>query len=336
MKKFTNQNVKKEKNRLNRNIILNIVILIIGLGFGLWAYYKIDFARKNIKPLNEIILETDEDKENKIATINVNYVPYQFAVQDGNENSYYIVNDERYMYIAYLPDYKFNELNREDIKENPIEIKGRTRLISQEIKELAIQAFNEAVEEEKRITIADFDDYFGTVYLESTATYEDNVAEIQGMFFFIFTIGGLIGLAITIRQRVKFGNSLKNMDEYEIEKIDNEMNDKEAFYYEKTHLYLTNNYIVNFQGTFKILEYKDVIWMYAKVYRINGIKSGQSITVVDKKGKGYEIAQLDIVTKAKKEIYDEIWNTIISKNKNIILGYTKEAQEKAKEMVEKE
>ena len=120
---------------------------------------------------------------------------------------------------------------------------------------------------------------------------------------------------------------LMKMDEDLIEKLDNEMNDADAFYYEKTHLYLTKNYIINFQGRFKVIEYRDVIWMYAMNYRTNGIKTSQSINIMDVKGKVTSIATINIVTKEKKEIYDEIWNTIASKNKNILLGYTKENAE---------
>ena len=335
MEKFTNENVKKERKRLNRNILLNVLILIIGLALGLWANYIVEDARNNVKALNEIIVEQNEDKEDKIAKVNVHYVPYQFAVQEGNENSYYIVMDEQYMYIAYLPEYKFNELNKEDITENPVELKGRTRLVSREIKELAIAAYNEAVEDEYKITMADFDDYFGQVYLEATATYEDNIAEVQRLGFFIFTIVGIVGLVITIRQRIKFGNSIKNMDEYLIEKLNNEMNDKDAFYYDKVHLYLTKNYVINFQGIFKVIEYKDIIWMYSMQLRTNGIKTAKAINIMAKNGKVYTIANIDIVTKSKKELYDEIWNTIASKNPNMVLGYTKEAEEQAKQMIEK-
>ena len=124
------------------------------------------------------------------------------------------------------------------------------------------------------------------------------------------------------------------MDEDLIEKLDNEMNDADAFYYEKTHLYLTKNYIINFQGRFKVIEYRDVIWMYAMNYRTNGIKTSQSINIMDVKGKVTSIATINIVTKGKKEIYDEIWNTIASKNTNILLGYTKENAETAKTMKE--
>ena len=335
MEKFTNENVKKERKRLNHNILLNVLILIIGLALGLWANYIVEDARNNVKSLNEIIVEQNEDKEDKIAKVNVHYEPYQFAVQEGNENSYYIVMDEQYMYIAYLPEYKFNELNKEDITENPVELKGRTRLVSREIKELAIAAYNEAVEDEYKITMADFDDYFGPVYLEATATYEDNIAEVQRLGFFIFTIVGIVGLVITIRQRIKFGNSIKNMDEYLIEKLNNEMNDKDAFYYDKVHLYLTKNYVINFQGIFKVIEYKDIIWMYSMQLRTNGIKTAKAINIMAKNGKVYTIANIDIVTKSKKELYDEIWNTIASKNPNMVLGYTKEAEEQAKQMIEK-
>ena len=42
--------------------------------------------------------------------------------------------------------------------------------------------------------------------------------------------------------------------------------------------------------------------------------------------------EMSIITKEKKEIYDEIWNTIASKNTNILLGYTKENAETPEEI----
>ena len=53
-----------------------------------------------------------------------------------------------------------------------------------------------------------------------------------------------------------------------------------------------------------------------------------------KDGQTHEIAAIDIATRTKKELYGEIWNTIIAKNNRIILGYTKEAEEEAKERIE--
>lgn len=336
MKTFTNQNIMKESKIKNRNIIICLVILIIGIALGVWGYNEIEQAHANAKSLNEIIIDESEDKENKIATVQVNYVPYQFAVQDGNDNSYYIVMDEEYMYIAYMPSGTFNELNREDIKENPGKLEGTTKLTSRAVKELAIEAYNEAVDEDQQITMADFEDYFGNIYLDTTVSGDDDIAVFQEMGCFIFTIAGLIGLIVVIIQKIQFKSGIKKMDEELLEKIDEEVNSESAFYYKKAHLYLTNNYIVNFQSKFSVIEYKDIIWMYSMIFRTNGIKTSQSINVMTKNGKKHRIANIDIVTKTNKEIYEEIWKTIASKNPTMLLGYTKENMNEAKEMIEKE
>lgn len=335
MGKFTNVNIKKEMKKLNKNLIISVIALVVGIALGFWSYYEVDKAHQNARTLNEIIVDESKDKENKIATVEVKYVPYQFAVQEGNDNSYYIVMDDTYMYIAYMPSYTFNALNREDINENSSVLAGTTKLTTRAIKELAVEAYNESVEEEYKITIADFEDYFGSVYLDTTVTGDDDIAVFQELGCFMFTIGGLFGLVICGIQKFRFSRSIKKMDEDLIEKLDNEMNASDAFYYEKLHLYLTKNYIVNFQGSFKVIDYKDIIWMYAMNYRTNGIKTSQSIRVMTKDGKNHQIAAINVISKAQKEMYEEIWNTIASKNGTILLGYTKENAIEAKEMIEK-
>ena len=220
---------------------------------------------------------SDEEKENQIAKLDVTPVPYQFAVQDGNDNSYYIVMDEDYMYVAYMPTSTFNSLNREDISENPGKIEGMTKLATREIKELAVEAYNDAIEDENyKITVADYDNYFGSVYLDASEDALLDVGSLQMTGCMICLIIGLASLLTGIIKKVHFNISVKKMDEDLIEKLDNEMNDTDAFYYEKTHLYLTKNYIINFQGRFKVIEYRDVIWMYAMNYRTNGIKTRQT------------------------------------------------------------
>lgn len=335
MEKFTNTNIIKEGKRLKRNVLLCVLLLVIAVGLAYWAYQITEGAHKNVKTLNEIIVSEDENKENKIATLNVQGQPYQFAVQEGNEDSYYILIDDKYMYIAYLSPYMYNYLNVETITKEPLQIEGTTKLISREIKKLALEAYNEGVDEDKKLTMADFNSYFGEVYLDATATGDDDIAFFQEFGFFLCLAGGIIGLCICGIQKIRFNRSIKKMDEDLIYKLDNEMDASSAFYYEKIHLYLTDNYIINFGGGFKVIEYKDIIWMYSMVYRTNGIKTNQSIKVMTKNGKTHEIAVVSMVTKAKKEIYNEIWNTIVSKNNSIVLGFTKEAKQQAKELIEK-
>ena len=335
MEKFTNVNIKKERKRITRNLILSILAIIISIMLSIWCQYTIDTAYKNAKGLNEIIVGEDKNKEDKVVYLNARTIPYQFAVQEGNENSFYIVMDDVYMYIAYLSPYNYMELNKEEIKENPIRIQGVTKLISKEIKELALEAYNEVVEEEHKLTMADFDNYFGSVYIDCTVEADNDIGFFQEIGAFIFGTAGFICLIINVIQKIRFNKNVKKLDEYMIEKLDKEMNDSNSFYYEKLHLYLTENYIINFRGTFKAIEYQDIVWMYSMIYRTNGIKTNQSIKVMTKDGKKQEIAVINAVTKTRKEMYEEIWNTILSKNSKMAVGYTKEAEKQAKEMLEK-
>ena len=43
-----------------------------------------------------------------------------------------------------------------------------------------------------------------------------------------------------------------------------------------------------------------------------------------KDGKTYELALVSIMTKANKDVYDKIWNTIINKNDKMLVGYNEE------------
>lgn len=333
MGKFTNVSIMKEKKRLTRNLILSILILIVGVALAVWGYWVKYQAEENARPLNDVIMSEEGEKEDKIATIDVHVAPYLFAEEKEGTNGFFIVMDSQYMYIVYMS--KYDELTtKEDLATNPVTITGGTKLISKNVKELALKTYNESVEEEYQLTIADFDDYFGDVYLDISSTATNEIGKIQLLAAFLLGIGGIVGFIISLIQKIKFSSGIKKMDETMVETLDNEMNSQDAFYYEKIHLYLTNRYIINFKGIFKVIEYQDIIWMYSMIYRTNGIKTKQSIKVMTKDGKTHEIANIDIATKAKKEIYEEIWNTIISKNNRIILGYTKEAQEEAKSRIE--
>ena len=108
---------------------------------------------------------------------------------------------------------------------------------------------------------------------------------------------------------------------------------KESFYYDKSKLYLTPHYIINFSGKFSIIKYSDILWVYPYVHRTNGIKDTQSIIVKDKFGKNYVVANLSIITKAKKEEFNEIMNTIISKNDKMLVGYNSDNAKKYKDII---
>ena len=55
--------------------------------------------------------------------------------------------------------------------------------------------------------------------------------------------------------------------------------------------------------------------------------------MMSKDGKNYNIASINPLTKTNKEIYDEIWNTILSKNNDMLIGFTNENQQEARSYV---
>lgn len=323
MERFTNINIKKEKNRMIRNLI--IFILVIGVAIVCWVWRKntIDkITNSEATNLNDIIVNEDE-KINRKAYLDIKDIPYQCVVIEDTTDSYYIVSDGTYMYIAYMGLGDFEKLNNEEIRNNPIRVEGITCETNEEVKKVVLEVYNEGIEEQYQIKESEFDDYFGSIHLDMVKETE-TVATIPTLLTVFIGFVGMIGLCLTIREIYSYKNSIKKMDEYQIKKLDEEMNDPNAFYYNKAHLYLTDQYVINFKNKFVVIDYNDIVWMYTFEQRTNGIKASQAIKVLDHTGQTYTIAEIEFITKAKKEVYNEIWNTIISKNNRIVLGYTKE------------
>ena len=326
MKKINNLNVKKEHNVLIRNLIIGIILIIVSIVMFMSSYQVSLLEDENMTDLDSIIVSEEEStsKVDKKAYIDVKASPYRFAVYDDTTDAYYIISDGTYLYIAYMSQSDYMKLSEEDTYESPIRITGYTKLSTKEIKELAIDAYNYSMEnEEDMLTIADFESYFGEVYLDMTLSDSSNISALI-VIGYIISIAGLIISLISIIRLYKFNKSIKKLDDDKIEELDKEMEDPNAFYYEKAHLYLTQKYIINFGGKFNIIEYKDILWIYPFIQRVNGIKASQCLMVLTNDAKTHRIAEIDIITKKKKEVYEEIWNTIISKNPKMLTGYTKE------------
>lgn len=332
---FTNKAVEKERKKQKIFLWIGILSIIITGIFFFYGNKVVEDAEKNKESMHNVILKKDSENFNKKAYLNVHTTPYKFAIYNDTSDAYYFVMDDKYMYVTYMTSADYNMLNKEDIKTNPVKIEGITKKTPDDIKKLAIDAYNEAMEnEEDKLTLNDFDNYFGSIYLDMTQS-DGAIGDFQYLMGVIFGISGLVMFIIFIIYKMSFKKGVKKLDSSEITKIDMEMNDPEAFYYEKAHLFLTKNYIINFAGIFNVINYKDIIWIYPFVMRTNGIKTSQSIMVVSKDGKAKKVADIDVFTKGKKEIFDEIFNTIASKNDKIIIGYDKESQMKAKEELKK-
>ena len=248
MKTLTNKNFQKLRKNKIRGIIFSILLIVLSFVFCFWGAQISEEVDKKTTDLNSIIISSQE-KENKKAYLDVKVIPYQFAVQEGNENSYYIVSDGTYLYVLYMGPNDYRKLNNKSISEKAIRVEGITQVTTEEIKKLAIDAYNKSITDtSKKLSLNDYNDYFGSVHLDLTRD-SSSVATIQYLLFFIFFILGLIVFLTIIISYIKMNRAIKKMDGTKIDELDHEMNDKNAFYYEKTHLYLTEHYIINLGGT---------------------------------------------------------------------------------------
>ncbi len=317
MNSFTNINIKNQYKKTIIYFVISIILIVLSIVFYAWKCSIIKTSRVQEKSLNDIIIKEENEKDYKSAYINNVSNPVKFAIDKENNNAYYIVNDGKYLYVIYMNEEKYQSIiqNKSEVK-----IEGITKYPTKDVKELAIEKFNDDKDENDKISLVDYDNYFGDVYLDMEES-ESSVAIFQIFLVVITIIPGIIIFIINLAKIINF-NKIKN--KYNIKELDNEMNDKNSFYYNKANLYLTPNYIINFSGKLFIIKYTDIDWIYPNITKTNGIKTAKSIILITKENKTYTISNLCNLTRKSKEIYDEIWDTIVSKNSDMLVGYTEE------------
>lgn len=330
VKMFTNKVVIKEKKKIKNYLVIGILLFILSIFFIYLGDKKDEESLKNAKSLHDVIVNKKDSKEDYFSYVDVNDVPYKFAVTNDTTDAYYFVSDGKYMYVLYLSLDEFKKLDNEAIKEKPIRVTGRTKSVSNEIKKIALDVYNSGLGEDNKIGMDEYDLYFGSVYLDTNETGD-------GSFYFImFILSLMFSIIITLIYLLanhRFKKGIKKLSKDEINAIDIELNSKDSFYYEVAHLSLTNNYIVNLGASFDVIKYSDIIWLYTYTIKTRGVGTSSSIIAFTNDGKKHSIANISLISKAKKEAFEEIFNTILSKNHDIIVGIDKDSSARAKAML---
>ena len=320
---FRNKNVIDCRNKNIFLIVFGVLVIFLTIIFIMLSIKHDNLDNENIRYLNDII-EGNEDKVGQKTYVDVESISSSFAVYDDKTDAYYYVYDGHYYYIVYLKEKKYNEISSKDLANNPYRLEGISREFSSDVMDIAIEDWNENLsEDEDVLDESNFYNIFGDVYLDQTSQY----SETTSMYNVLAFLTGVTGLALTIIgfvRMINFSLNVKKFDGNEIDSIESEMSDKASFYYKNIKLYLTSNYIIMLNGKFKVYKYSDVLWMYPYEQRYNGIRTNKAINILTKDGKISTVASVAYVTKNQKEIYDEVWNTIIQKNPSIVLGYSSE------------
>lgn len=316
--------VKAERRRLIGFIVAGISMICAAYAIFAYGQWQINNINENIAELNSIILSSDENKTNKKAYTNVSMIPYEFAGYDDSTDSYYFISDGEYLYIAYMSLEDFNNMNTDDIYDNPIRIEGITQSIPDDVEEIAIDVYNEASEEEL-VNKENFSDYFGTVYINSVITDSSLTPEINA-FFILLLILGVVYLGVGVFVVCKFKATKRKYTDAQLYEIEKEINSPEAVYYKKAHLCLTENYIISFNDSVVVAKYDDILCMYPYKKRYYFITIASGIRFFTKDAKLYSIASLASGRKGNKDIINAVWATILDRNPNIMTGYSKETR----------
>lgn len=332
MKRLNNELLKKEFKKVNNNLIIAIVCLVLGLlciGVGTYAENR---TPKDTKYLNDIIESTETNREDIKSNIKVSMKPILFAKMNNDSNKkYYITADDKFYYIISLTENQYKDLVADLKKDEQVTIYGKTKLITSEMEKLATNFYNQAMKsDEDKITDNDkFYNIFGDIYLDSTN--EDLSSTILYVIGALCLLMWTCFLLVFIIYKVRLEKTFKKIDDEELQKIEKEIDDKDSFHYERAHLILTKSYVISFLTGFRAIKYQDIIWVYEYRLRQYGVTTQKSIMVMDKTGKVKPIITLDGITKKSKIVFNEIIETIINKNPNIIVGYNKENKKRIKE-----
>ena len=329
MKEFENKTIEKTYQKIQMVLYVGLFILFIGVILFGYSIYKADSVTKT--PMYELIANNQE--ENLYGYIDIDSEPYEFAYYEDDPNHVYFVTDENRIYIAQMSSETYEKIKNATY---PIRVEGSTVFADDSLKEVAIESYNEIMEEEEyMLSLEDFDSVFGSIYLnlETTPLTTNDIILVVG---FMLGIIGLIVVIVGVFQQVRYKKQLKKLSLEEKIKIQKELQDeKKSFYYEKAQVYLTENYILNLAHVFEAIPYKDVLWIYPYELRYYGFKTAQSIYLITKDGKKHIIASMSVVTKSSKEAMEEIYQTILKKNPKILNGFTKENRQKIKELTKK-
>lgn len=258
-------------------------------------------------------------------------------VYDENQNStendkYYIAINGYDWYLVNLSDTYLEQLKNiqsytyGEIENKPasVTIYGITEEVPDELKEIAIDFYNQEIEEDKKITIEQFDNYFGSVLLNTKKDPVDTTIEtlaitISFIILFITVIMQFFNKIVRLKV-MKYLEKNNYKDELEKQLDDNI---EETFFNER--LIITKDYLVDItKGAFSAVRFSDIKWIYTHRLKYYGIFSiSNNIIILLKDGKT-QFQCLDTKGGISKE-FEQAFEKICTKlSDNSLKGYIPE------------
>lgn len=313
-----------------RVYVAAVIFLLLTFVFFGWAFALSDTDNGEAKDFLQSRLEM-QLKEKESVSLNVTMGPSLFAEYDSNiaSDKYYFVWSGDILNVAYLDYGTYQEVAAKTSNEESMKIYGVTKTIPTDVLEIAIDVANDIAGEEY-LTMDNYQDYISTMYIDAVNPLHDNsIQVVAGIIFALLSIAFFV-IAIVRQRGTK--KTIQERTDSEWQKILTELDDESTKYYKKINLYLTDNYIVDLSNGLRVVEYKDIVWMYQYQLKQYGMTTNKNIVVATKDGKKISIANMDNLMKRSKKAYAEIMDFIVNKNSSIALGYTKENKKEMKNL----
>lgn len=334
MKRVKSELLKKEFKKINQNLVIGLISIVLTIICGVAIIYEDGREPKDSTYLNDVITKQNSAVD-ITSNLKISKVYSKVAVNNSKPDyGLYVVGDEKYLYLVYITNELYADLlNNKNLEKEPYTVYGKTVKTDTSAQKYTVEWYNQNVDKEDQIKLSEFNNYFGGVYLDTSA-YIDSplmivlaiVAMLAGLFSFSFIL-------VFIIKKIQTESALKKLSDEDLEKIEKELEDKETFHYERAHLILTKNYIISLVGKMLIVNYKDLVWIYEYRLRQYGITTNKSLMAMLKNGKVKALLQVDGVTKKSTSVIEEVVETIYKRNPKLLVGYTNENRKLAKEIV---
>ncbi|MDE6284775.1 MAG: hypothetical protein K2M17_03435, partial [Bacilli bacterium] len=229
-----------------------------------------------------------------------------------------------------------NNYNTDEDAEAPESktIMGTSTAIPTELRKHAIEYYNKLFPDaEKKITISNFNTYFGSYYLDGyTSPAQEN-------YTYTLLAAGVLGVMGILCLIAFIGNqkdTKKTIAKFEgnLEKLEQEINSSSTMDYKKYKLFLTDHYVITYNGALRVVDYNDIVWLYPKEVTNRGYTT-RTTYVVTNDSKMHTVCCMGVNKKTRVEM-DEIYQALLLKlPKDALAGYTNENRAKVKDLYTK-
>ena len=272
-----------------------LILMIVSLILTIISFIMmVTYANKQDESVSyNGLITRNIDKANKYVNVTIKAIPYFYATKTSG--------DIVYKYYIGFDEHNYMYLLR-----------------------LTDITYNEMVDK-KIITEDNFSSYFGNTYFDETKDPNEDMFIISVSIFITCITLFIVSLILYIVKKVKINKVIK---EYGKETLENEILNSKTKHYEKLKVFVTCDKVISYNDYLIVKKISDIIWLYNLKRYYNGVLVKISLLCFDKNKHKQELTS----SKKEQELL-ELIEEIVSKNKNIMEGYTKENKKSYKNYI---